>query len=159
MSVFLALLVVAWILQGVSSFWQTRRFYGRIQQLRTLGRCAVGVSGSIYRTKAYAVLAVDVQDRIIRAEKLTGFTVFAQLQPVDALVGYTLSDLLAGPVANLSPKLYSAFRMAAEALVREHAATDSVEGEMSRDDSAPQLGVEHAGDGTALKETREEVVV
>nr|MBC7245948.1 hypothetical protein [Chloroflexota bacterium] len=159
MGVFLALLVVAWTLQGVGSFWQARRFYGRIQQLRTLGRCAVGVSGSIYRTKAYAVLAVDEQDRIVRAEKLTGFTVFAQLRPVDSLVGYTLSDLFSGPVAGLSPKLYSAFRMAAEALVREHAATDSLEGEMNRNEGAPQLGVEQADSGVAPKEARKEVVV
>lgn len=160
MGVFLVLLVIAWTLQGISSFLQAKRFYGRVQQMRTLGRCAVGVAGSIYRTKAYGVLAVDAQDRIVRAEKLTGFTVFAQLRPVDSLVGYTLSDLLSGPVAGLSPKLYSAFRMAAEALVKEHAATDGVGGEMNEDKGAPQPGAgEYASSGTAPKETGEEVVV
>ena len=86
--------------------------------LRTLGRCAVGVSGSIYKTKAYGVLVVDKTDRIVRAEKLTGFTIFAQLRPVDQLVGRTLSDLLSGPFKGLSPKVHNAFKMAAETLLK-----------------------------------------
>jgi glucitol operon activator protein len=156
--VLLVALVVAWTLQGVSSFWQARRFYRRIQQLRTLGRCAVGVSGSIYRTKAYGVLAVDNQNRIVRAEKLTGFTIFAQLRPVHLLVGHTLSDLLSGPVAGLSPKLYSAFKMAAEALMKEQGATDAPDAGVNEDARAPQLGLEHLGGGAAPDETGEEVV-
>jgi DNA-binding transcriptional regulator of glucitol operon len=158
MVVFLVLLVIAWTLQGVSSFWQARRFYGRIQQMRTLGRSAVGVAGSIYRTKAYGVLAVDKQNRIVRAEKLTGFTIFAQLRPVDLLVGHTLSDLLSGPVEGLSPKLYSAFKMAAEALMKEESATDTPEIAASEETGAPQPEVEHSGGGVAPDETREEVV-
>jgi glucitol operon activator protein len=158
MVVFLVLLVIAWTLQGVASFWQARRFYGRIQQMRTFGRSAVGVSGSIYRTKAYGVLAVDQQNRIVRAEKLTGFTIFAQLQPVDSLVGYTLSDLLSGPVEGLSPKLYSAFKMAAEALMKEESATDTPEIAANEDTDVPQPEAEHSGGGAAPDETREEVV-
>ncbi len=111
-------LVVAWLLQGLLSFWQARRFYGRIQQLRKLGRSAVGVSGSIYKTKAYAVLVADQRDRIVRAEKLTGFTILAQLKPVDLLVGRTLEDVISGPIEGLSPKLQSAFKMAAQAVLK-----------------------------------------
>ena len=115
---FLVALLVAWLLQGIASFWQARRFYGRIQKLRASGRCAVGVSGSIYKTKAYGVLVVDGTGRIVRAEKLTGFTIFAQLRPVDQLVGRTLSDLLSGPIKGLSPKVHNAFKMAAETLLK-----------------------------------------
>ena len=126
--------------------------------MRTLGRSAVGVSGNIYRTKAYAVLAVDPQNRIVRAEKLTGFTIFAQLRPVDSLAGYALSDLLSGPVEGLSPKLYSAFQMAAEALVKEPDTADTPEAEVQEDTGAPQPEVEHAGGGAAPDEKREEVI-
>ena len=122
--IFLALLVVGWVLQGVFSFWQAKRFYGRIQQLRTLGRTAVGVAGSIYRTKAYGVLAVDRENRIVRAEKLSGFTFLAQPKPVQQLAGMTLSDFLSGPVEGLSPKLYDAFKMAAESLLEGEAEGD-----------------------------------
>jgi len=159
MAVFLVLLVIAWTLQGVASFWQARRFYGRIQQMRTLGRSAVGVSGDMYRTKAYAVLAVDSQNRIVRAEKLTGLTIFAQLKPVESLAGLTLSDLLSGPIEGLSPKLYNAFKMAAEALVKEPAATDTPEAEVSENTGAPQPVLEDSGGGAAPDNTGEEVVV
>jgi DNA-binding transcriptional regulator of glucitol operon len=158
MVVFLVLLVIAWTLQGVSSFWQAKRFYARIQQMRTFGRSAVGVAGSIYRTRAYAVLAVDDQNRIVRAEKLTGLTVFAQLRPVDSLAGLALSDLLSGPVEGMSPKLYSAFKMAAEALVKEEAATDAPAVEAPEDAGAPQPEAEPSGGGTAPDEIGEEVV-
>ena len=118
-AVFLALLVVGWILQGVFSFWQAKRFYARIQQMRGFGRTSVGVAGSIYRSKAYGVLAVDDQNRIVRAEKLSGYTFLAQPRPVEQLEGLTLSDFLSGPVEGLSPKLYDAFKMAAESLLAE----------------------------------------
>ena len=112
-------LVIAWLLQGVLSFCQATRFYGKVQQLRRFGRTAVGVSGNIYKTKAYGVLVADAQGRIVHAEKLTGLTIFAQPKPVDLLVGHMLDDVLAGPIEGLSPKLQNAFRMAAEAILKE----------------------------------------
>ncbi len=140
--IFLALLVVGWVLQGVLSFWQARRFYARIQQLRSFGRTAVGVSGSIYRTKAYGVLAVDDQNRIVRAEKLTGFTILAQPKPVEQLAGMTLSDFLSGPVEGLSPKLYDAFKMAAQSLLEKTEADLEVHDEESSEqlDALPGTG-------------------
>jgi DNA-binding transcriptional regulator of glucitol operon len=117
----------------VFSFWQAKRFYGRIQQLRAFGRTAVGVAGSIYRTKAYGVLAVDDQNRIVRAEKLSGYTFLAQPRPVQQLAGLTLSDFLSGPVEGLSPKLYDAFKMAAESLLKES--------ELEPDAKAPDPGL------------------
>lgn len=147
-TLFLALLVVAWVLQGVLSFRQARRFYGRIQELRSSGRTAVGLSGSTYRGKAYAVLAVDDQDRIVHAEKLTGFTIFAQLRPVDQLVGRTLSDLLSGPVDGLSSKVYTAFKMAAETLVNDGELESAVEGEEAESAEQPsELAVDGAAHG------------
>jgi DNA-binding transcriptional regulator of glucitol operon len=147
--VFLALLVVGWVLQGMFSFWQAKRFYGRIQQLRTLGRTAVGVAGSIYRTKAYGVLAVDGENRIVRAEKLSGFTFLAQPKPVQQLAGMTLSDFLSGPVNGLSPKLYDAFKMAAESLVKESEA--EVDREAVDADSSLQLeALSGTGDASSL---------
>jgi glucitol operon activator protein len=145
---FLAVLFVAWLVQGVLSFRQARRFYGRIRHLRSLGRTAVGLSGSTYRGKAYGVLAVDDQDRIVHAEKLTGFTIFAQLRPVDQLVGRTLSDLLSGPVDGLSSKVYNAFKMAAETLVNDSQPESAVEGEEGESADQPsELAVDGAAHG------------
>lgn len=133
-------LAIAWLFQGVLSFWQAQRFYGRIQKLRKLGRSAVGLSGSIYRTKAYAVLVADPQDRIVHAEKLTGFTIFAQLRPVGSLQGRTLQEVVSGPIEGLSPKLHSAFKMAAEAILKEAASHEPPSEKNPKDPSDVRLG-------------------
>jgi len=75
------------------------------------------------------------------------------------LAGLTLSDLLSGPIEGLSPKLYNAFKMAAEALVKEPAATDTPEAEVSENTGAPQPVLEDSGGGAAPDNTGEEVVV
>jgi len=134
LGVFLALLVGAWLLQGALSFWQAKRFYGRIQRLRKLGRAAVGMSGNMYKTKVYGVLVVDERDQIVLAEKLTGWTVFARLRTVDLLAGRTLSDLLSGPIEGLSSKVSSAFQMAAETLTKED--------EPDEDEAGPEASTE-----------------
>jgi glucitol operon activator protein len=133
-------LAIAWLLQGVLSFWQAQRFYSRIQKLRKLGRSAVGLSGNIYKTKAYAVLVADPQDRIVHAEKLTGFTIFAQLRPVDSLQGRKLQEVVSGPIEGLSPKLQSAFKMAAEAILKEAASQEPSSEKDPKDPSHVSLG-------------------
>jgi glucitol operon activator protein len=133
-------LVIAWFIQGVLSFWQAQRFYGRIQKLRKLGKSAVGLSGNMYRTKAYAVLVADEHDRVVHAEKLTGFTIFAKLKPVDSLQGRTLQEFVSGPIEGLSPKLQSAFKMAAEAILKEAASRESPSEKEHRDLAPVSLG-------------------
>jgi len=142
---FLLVLLVAWIFQSLGSFWQAQRFYRRIQKLRAFGRSAVGVAGNIYTTKAYGVLVVDAANRIVRAEKLTGFTIFAQLRPVDQLVGRTLSDFLSGPVEGLSPKLYNAFKMAAETLLKGPETEEKSSGDAATTASGPETASEDSG--------------
>lgn len=98
-----------------------RRFYGRISQLRKSGRLAIGLEGGMYKGRQYGVLVVDEQDNIVRAEQLSGLTIFAQLKPVPALVGLEMARLfepeteLAAELG-LSKKQVLAFRAAARFL-------------------------------------------
>jgi DNA-binding transcriptional regulator of glucitol operon len=110
-------LVVMWILQFGLAYWQMRRFYRRMAILRRSGLTAIGLSGNRYKGRSYAVLTIDEDDQIIHAEQFSGWTVFAQLKPVPALVGMPLSEL-SNNVANLplSKKLQSAFGNAAREL-------------------------------------------
>lgn len=86
-------LAVAWLLQLGLSYWQMRRFYQRLAVLRREGRVSIGLAGSAWRRKQYGVLVVDAQERIVRAEQLSGWTIFATLQPVPGLEGLSLEDL------------------------------------------------------------------
>jgi DNA-binding transcriptional regulator of glucitol operon len=111
---FLAIALV-WILQLGFSLLQTRRFHKRVFQLRKEGnQTSVGMSGSTWKRKVYGVLVVDEARTILRAEKLSGFTVFASLQPVPELGGKPMSVLDQDePVAGLNEKLWKAFQNAA----------------------------------------------
>lgn len=87
----------AWVLQFVMSFFQMRRFYGRVSLLRKDGLTAIGMSGSVYKRRLYTVLTVDEEDTIKHAEQLYGWTVFTRLRPVEGLVGKKMQAILADP--------------------------------------------------------------
>ncbi len=111
---FLAVAFV-WILQLALSLLQTRRFHRRVAELRREGSAtSVGMAGSNWKSKAYGVLVVDENRNIIRAEKLSGFTVFANLQPVPELSGKPMTVLDdETPVDGIKQKLWTAFQNAA----------------------------------------------
>ena len=107
-------LAAAWALQYVLTFWQMRRFYARIAQLRRYGKVSIGVEGSAWKGRQYAVLVVDVNQRIVRAEQLSGWTVLAALKPISGLNGRPMSDLFDDDLElPVSRKLLLALRNAA----------------------------------------------
>ena len=82
-------LVVAavWSIQFLLSYWQLRRFHQRLAELRKLGRCSVGMSGSRWQGRTYGVLVLDEQERVRHAASFSGWTVFSTLQPIIGLEG------------------------------------------------------------------------
>lgn len=107
-------LAVAWVIQYYFAWWQMRRFYKRIAVLRQDGLVSVGMSGSTWRRKQYAVLVVDKQHRIVHVEQLSGWTVMATLKPVLGLDGRPMSDLMDDDLnLPVPPKLLLALRNAA----------------------------------------------
>lgn len=119
--VLILLVVLAWIGQLALSLLQTRRFYRRVAQLRRGSYAsAVGLAGSNWKRKVYALLVVDQALTITSAQRLSGFTVFASLRPVAALEGLPLSRIEEDtPVAGISKKQWSAFQNAA-GYIRSH---------------------------------------
>lgn len=107
-------LALGWAVQYGLAFWQMRRFYRRVAELRREGLVSIGVAGSSWRRRQYAVLVVDASQHIVRAAQLSGWTIFAALKPVEGLDGLPLSALFdndAGLPAK--PKLLLALRNAA----------------------------------------------
>lgn len=87
-------LVVMWLIQFGLAYRQMRRFYSRLVELRRDGLTAVGLNGERFKGRSYAVLTIDEHGQIIHAEKFSGWTVFAKLQPVAELRGMSLAELL-----------------------------------------------------------------
>lgn len=79
-----------------------------------MGTVSIGVSGSAWRRRQYAVLVVDRNQRIVHVEQLSGWTVMADLRPVQGLNGRPMSDLLEEGLALPVPdKLLRALQNAA----------------------------------------------
>jgi glucitol operon activator protein len=112
-SMMIMLLGILWIVQYILSFWQMRRYYKRIAQLRRDGLVSIGMAGSAWRRRQYAVLVVDKNNRLVHVEQLSGWTVMANLKPVPGLAGRLLSDLMDDTIKlPVSPKLLLALRNA-----------------------------------------------
>ncbi len=94
-----------------------RRFYRRMTELRKGGLTAVGLNGDRYKGRAYAVLTIDENERVVHAEQFSGWTVFARLRPVPGMAGLNLADVLANDTRlPVSKKLQTAFVNAARDL-------------------------------------------
>jgi DNA-binding transcriptional regulator of glucitol operon len=108
------LLGVLWALQLLLSYQQARHFMARARALRRQGRVSIGASPRRLRGRAFVVVAVGPDDRIVAAEALRGITVFANAKPVPALIGLRAADLAAGAeVGGLAPNVLVAARQAA----------------------------------------------
>lgn len=88
------LLAGAWLIQYFFAFLQLRRFYGRVRQLHRLGSVWIGMQGSAWRRRTYAILVVDKNKRVVKVEQLSGWTVWATPKPVPGLEGMTLDALM-----------------------------------------------------------------
>ncbi|NMC47252.1 MAG: hypothetical protein GYA52_10560 [Chloroflexi bacterium] len=102
--------VIAWVIQYAMTYFQMRRYNQRLNEMKKMGPTAVGMSGSVYKRRAYGILVFDDQERIIHAEQFSGWTVFASLKPVKELEGLTLTQVKDESMElPLSKKIRSAF--------------------------------------------------
>jgi len=120
--VFVAL-AIAWMLQLYFSYFQMRRFYGRVKELRTSYRdsvAAIGLAGTAWKRRQYAVVVIDKTNRrILTVEELSGWTVLAGLKPVKGMTGYHIDDLFDETKEFPVPeKLLLAMRSAAEQFIK-----------------------------------------
>jgi glucitol operon activator protein len=100
------LLGLLWVLQLGLAYQQAQRFMARARALRRKGRVSIGASRRQLRGRAYVVVAVDADDRVVAAEALRGVTVFANARPVPDLLGLTAAELAAGaPIPGLPPRV------------------------------------------------------
>jgi glucitol operon activator protein len=88
------LLAVMWALQMYLAYRQAKAFMSEVRGLRKLGRTAIGVSSqSRLKRRAYVALAVDPDERVVEAVKISGLTVWARPRKVADLRGRSLDEL------------------------------------------------------------------
>jgi DNA-binding transcriptional regulator of glucitol operon len=109
---------IAWGIQYGLAYFQLKRFYRRINELRRLGTVSIGKGGSTWRLKIYVVLVVDKEKRIVHVEQLSGWTILAKLRPLPGLEGRPVQDLFDDTLAlPVTQKQLLALRSAAEFII------------------------------------------
>ena len=117
--VIFVLLVIMWGLQFAMTYVQMRKYTKRLKIIRQDGLTAVGMGGSRYKGRAYGILTIDDDNKIIHAEKMAGWTNFAGLRPVPDLVGMNIEEIVADDAElPVSKKLTVAFQNAANDLLQ-----------------------------------------
>ena len=96
-------LALTWFLQLYLTSLQMRRYYGRIAALRREGQVWVGLAGSAWRRRTYAVMVVGPDRRVQRVEQLSGWTVLAKLKDVPGVADYTVEKIAAEKAGILKP--------------------------------------------------------
>jgi DNA-binding transcriptional regulator of glucitol operon len=117
-------LAIAWFVQLYFANKQMRRFYGRVSELRRKynGVTSIGMEGSTWRRRQYAVIVMDKEKRILAVEQLSGWTVLAKLEPVPGLEGLTIAQLFDDTVTlPVEKKLLLAMRNAAQHILTAEA--------------------------------------
>lgn len=84
----------AWTLQIVTGWWQITRFNRAFDELAKAGRVGIGRSGGRFQPKVVLAIALDPQDKVIRAFVIRGYTVLAAPKELPQLTGVALQDIV-----------------------------------------------------------------
>ncbi|HHX24649.1 MAG: transcriptional regulator GutM [Tepidanaerobacteraceae bacterium] len=77
----ISILAVAWILQGVLTYFQIKNFQAKLAEFRKYSRLGVGTVKGRFSKGTIVILGVDDKDTIVDAQIMSGITVFARLRP------------------------------------------------------------------------------
>lgn len=128
-AILIGAIVALWIAQLVLGYRQAIKLSRRIADLRRRGTVAVGMGRGRFRSRTYAIVAIDRADRIIEAEALRGWTTVASPKPIPGLTGLSLHapdhDRL---VAEQDPALRTALGQALSVLRESRGTVQTTEG-------------------------------
>lgn len=80
-------------IQGLFAFVQIKNYNKKIHEMKQYGMVGIGMKKGRITPGRIVLLAVDKKGRIVRCERMKGFSVFARFREVDGLTGVELSDL------------------------------------------------------------------
>jgi glucitol operon activator protein len=88
MVVYLIILIgAAWLVQSIFGFIQIKHFNKRYAEMRSLGRVAIGKKTGAFRAGTVVMFAIDKRNKIIKAAKMQGVTVFSRVRDLKGFEG------------------------------------------------------------------------
>lgn len=125
----IGVVIAMWILQLLLSYRQAIGVSRRIADLRRHGTVAVGLGHGKYRSRVYAVIAVNRADQVVGVEVLKGWSTLSKPKPIAELAGLPYQDLCASPaVAALDAALKDALCQAVTVVRGAREAESKAEG-------------------------------
>jgi glucitol operon activator protein len=86
--VYLIILIgAAWLVQSIFGFIQIKHFNKKYAEMRSLGRVAIGKKTGAFRAGTVVMFAIDKRNKIIKAAKMQGVTVFSRVRELKCFEG------------------------------------------------------------------------
>ncbi len=89
----IVLAIAMWLLQGLLSVLQLKKFNRELKLLRQTGRVAIGKTRGRFKAGCLLLLCIDENAVIIKGRKLQGITSFAGFRDFNDLNGINLTDI------------------------------------------------------------------
>lgn len=112
--IFIVLGIVMWLLQGLLSVYQLKKFNKELKNLRQSGRVAIGKARGRFKAGCLLLLCIDENCKIIKGKKLQGVTSFAKFRDFNTLNDKYLPDLTANDCTDFDKQTTSAILSAVE---------------------------------------------
>ncbi|MEK3893631.1 transcriptional regulator GutM [Bacillus sp. FSL W7-1354] len=84
---FIIALGAVWLLQSIFGFLQIRHFNRTFAAYRCMGRVAVGRKTGLFRAGTVVLFVIDKRNKILKASKMQGVTVFSRIKPLKGFEG------------------------------------------------------------------------
>ncbi|OUO41441.1 hypothetical protein B5F82_01525 [Megamonas hypermegale] len=91
--ILIVLAIAMWVLQGILSVFQLKKFNRELKRLRKSGRVAIGKARGRFKAGCLLMLCIDENCKIIKGRKLQGITSFAGFKDFNDLNGIVLTDI------------------------------------------------------------------
>lgn len=112
--IFIVLGIVMWLLQGLLSVYQLKKFNKELKNLRQSGRVAIGKARGRFKAGCLLLLCIDENCKIIKGKKLQGVTSFANFKNFDTLNNKVLFEITENDCKNLDKQTTKAVLSAVE---------------------------------------------
>ncbi|MFC0470940.1 transcriptional regulator GutM [Halalkalibacter kiskunsagensis] len=83
----IVLIGVAWLVQSILGFFQIKHFNKKYAEMRSMGRVAIGKKTGRFRAGTVVMLCIDKRNKILKAAKMQGVTVFSRVRELKGFEG------------------------------------------------------------------------
>ena len=112
--ILIVLAIAMWILQGILSVFQLKKFNRELKSLRKSGRVAIGKARGRFKAGCLLMLCIDENCKIIKGRKLQGITSFAGFKDFNDLNGIVLTNITENTCADFDKQTKAAVLSAVE---------------------------------------------